>query len=128
LGFLGGWLIIFFAIYYAQTAFSLGQSNLAYISSWIWNLVTAILAILGGILGFLSKKASGFLIIVGGLLSIVLGLLYWFSNGTLIEAWQYSYFTSWGIGTPMSNLFLGITIEALIITVGGIINLISKSK
>jgi hypothetical protein len=127
LGFIGGWFILFYAITYSLTVFS-PLGSFAHISGWIWNLMVAFLAIIGGILGFLSKKPSGPILLSAGLLSIVLGIIYWSTNYALLETWQYSYFTAWGLSWPESNLFLGISIEALLITIGGVISVLSKSK
>jgi hypothetical protein len=127
LGFVGGWFILFFSITYSLTVFS-PLGSFAHISGWIWNLMVAILAIVGSILGFMSKKPSGPILLAAGLLSIVLGIIYWSSNYALLETWQYSYFTRWGLSWPESNLFLGISIEALLITIGGVICLLSESK
>jgi hypothetical protein len=127
LGFVAGWFILFYAITYSITVFS-PLGSLAHISGWIWNLIIAILAIVGGILGFLSKKPSGPILLAAGLLSIVLGIIYWSTNYALLETWQYSYFTRWGLSWPESNLFLGISIEAIFITTGGIVCLVSESK
>ncbi len=127
-GFIGGWFILIFAFTYSLTVFSPTLGSLAHISGWIWNLMVAGLAIVGGILGFISKKPSGPILLSAGLLSIVLGIVYWSTNYALLETWQYSYFPQWGLSWPESNLFLGISIEALLITIGGVISLLSKSK
>lgn len=127
-GFIGGCFILFYAIWYARVVFSPSLGSLAHISGWIWNLMVAILAIVGGILGFLSKRPSGPILLAAGLFSITLGIIYWSTNYALLEAWQYSYFTLWGLGWPESNLFLGISIEALLITIGGVICFIGRSK
>jgi hypothetical protein len=128
LGVLGGSFILFYALYYAPIAFSPLLGSLAHISGWIWNLMVAVLAIVGAILGFISKKPSGPIILAAGIVSIIFGIIYWSTNYVLLETWQYSYFTLWGLSWPERNLFLGISIEALIITLGGVICLISKSK
>ncbi len=128
LGILGAWFILMYAITYSSTVFSPSLGSLAHISGWIWNLLVVALAIVGAILGFASKKPGGWLLLAAGLLSIVLGVVYFISNYALLEAWQYSYFTFWGLGWPEFNLFVGISLEALLITIGGIISLISKEK
>ena len=128
IGFIAGWFILGYAIWYSRVVFSPTLGSLAHISGWIWNLMVAILAIVGGILGFLSKKPSGPILLAAGLFSMVLGIIYWSTNYALLETWQYSYFTLWGLSWPESNLFLGISIEALLITIGGVICFIGRSK
>ena len=99
-----------------------------YIQGWVCNLAVGILAVIGSILAFLSKKAGGVLLLVAGLISIVLGIIFAVSGYTHVTYWQYSYFATWGVIAPLSNLFAGISLEALIITTGGIICLVSRSN
>jgi hypothetical protein len=86
----------------------------------IINLIIGGGALIGGVFGMKGQKGAGVLALIVGLLSIILGIIviyvYW--NPNLV---QLSLFTeTMGIGTEDINLFAGISIEALLITVGGI--------
>ncbi|MDD1778975.1 MAG: hypothetical protein LUQ65_12490 [Candidatus Helarchaeota archaeon] len=92
------------------------------------NIVIAGLAIVGGIIGRLGKRAGGILAIIAGVLAIVFGLItvYYTHNESV---WPLSFFTStyfWF--TPPVHLFAGISIEALLILSGGILVVAGGSK
>jgi hypothetical protein len=94
----------------------------------ILNMTFVGLAIVGGILGLVGKKAGGILAIIAGALAIVFGILTVYFTGTEM-LWPLSFFTStlhWF--TPPIHLFAGISIEALLMLGGGITIVASGSK
>ncbi|NVM52418.1 MAG: hypothetical protein HWN66_01860 [Candidatus Helarchaeota archaeon] len=103
-------------------------SNPSVISGFFSNIGTIALAIVGGILGLVGKRAGGVLALISGTITIVFGILtIYIIQGW--EVWPYSFFSSTleiGIGGT-SHLFAGITLEAIIITTGGILILTGGS-
>lgn len=83
-----------------------------------------VLAVIGGILGIAQKKAGGILALISGITLIVFTLIY--LSMPLIFFWfatlPYSFFAYYlGIGMVF------LTIESIIILVGGIVGLASGS-
>ncbi|NVM30133.1 MAG: hypothetical protein HWN65_14915 [Candidatus Helarchaeota archaeon] len=90
---------------------------------WLINLLVALMALLGGIFGIKGQRGAGFVALIVGLLSIILGIVY-VSMGFDYRFFQYSMFASYmNIG-----LFYGISLEAILITLGGLIIVVSGSE
>ena len=92
------------------------------------NMTLVGLAIVGGILGLVGKRAGGILAIIAGTLAIVFGLMTVYLTHSEV-LWPLSFFTStldWFI--PPYHLFAGISIEALLMLGGGITIVAGGSK
>ena len=98
----------------------------------ILNLVIGIVAMISGIIGIKGRRNAGALVM--GLLSILFGIIFAYVSFPYGYNYvQFSLFTQ--IIHQFSdeyiyylNLFAGISFEAIIITVGGILNLASGSE
>ena len=95
----------------------------SYRASWIISLVIAILALFGGILGCKYKKSSGIIGLIAGILALGVGVLGYFSGQFFVNSLS-SIMISFFI--PSFNFF-GITIEEILIMIGGILMLASSS-
>jgi hypothetical protein len=118
---LGGFLALIGGLFIlVQTFISWSGLWVIYPYSLVINLGIGGCGLIGGVFGMKGQRGSGFLALIVGLLSIVLGIIaiyvYW--NPNLV---QISLFTTTiGLGTEDINLFAGISLEAILITVGGI--------
>ncbi|MHA1650997.1 MAG: hypothetical protein ACTSYB_12450, partial [Candidatus Helarchaeota archaeon] len=94
--------------------------------AWIINIFIAGMAVLGGILAIGSKRGGNALMLVAGVLSAIFGFIYYMNPGEMISFVQFSFF-SWtlGFGALYFNLFIGISLETILILVGGFCNFIS---
>ena len=103
-----------------------GPAAMDLVINWILLLIFAILAVVAGIMG-LASKGGGALALVIGLIAIVVGLLW--SFGILPIGYEpASGFDLWILGSIVSKeMLFGITIEAILITFGGVIMLASSS-
>ena len=86
--------------------------------------------LVGGVFGMKSQRGAGVLALIVGLLSIILGIIFVYvtllSN---LNFWQLSLFTeTMGLGISGLNLFAGISLEAILITVGGILVIAGGGK
>ena len=103
-----------------------GPAGMDLVINWILLLILAILAVVAGILG-LASKGGGALALVIGLIAIVVGIL-WFSGILPIGYEPASGFDLWILDSIVSKeMLFGITIEAIFITVGGVVMLASSS-
>jgi len=99
-----------------------------YTTCLVVNLEITGLAIVGGILGLVGKRAGGILPIIAGELAIVFGLATVFITFTEV-VWPLSFFTSTlDLFTPPFHLYLGISIESLLMLGGGILVVAGGSK
>ncbi len=125
LALVGGIFILLQIYYFRSSLFSGGSEETTCL---LLNMTIVGLAIVGGILGLVGKRAGGILAIIAGTLAIVLGLITVYITGTEL-LWPLSFFTStldWFI--PPYHLFAGISIEALLMLGGGITIVASGSK
>ncbi|NVM55589.1 MAG: hypothetical protein HWN66_17915 [Candidatus Helarchaeota archaeon] len=92
------------------------QGGLGY--TWVMNLGIAGCAIIAGVFGSKGQRGPGFLALIVGVLSIILGLV----GAALpdIRLSQYSFFGYLGVVIP-----IGLTIEAILMTVGGLVIVVS---
>lgn len=91
----------------------------SYIGTWVFNFIISALALGGGLLGLAGKNSGGGLAFMVGLISIAFGLIFWYSS--IVIFLQYSFLTEiWHLGIVGNNLFLGISLEAILITIGGL--------
>ena len=99
-----------------------------YMSCWFLNAVIVCLAIIGGILGLVGKRAGGILALIAGIIAIVFGLITVFVTWD-ISTWPLSFFTSYlGWFHEPIHMFAGITLESLLILAGGIVITASGSE
>lgn len=115
LALIGGLFILvqtfmYWSIYWA------GNGWLIYI-----NLAIGGCGLIGGVFGMKAQRGAGVLALIVGLLSIILGIVFIYILPTYYNLWQLSLFTdTMHIGTQYYNLFAGISLEAILISVGGI--------
>ena len=117
LALIGGAFILIQALLFADVAFMSSEYTIA----WLINIALLSLAISGGILGIVGKKAGGILALISGVLAICLGIITVYVTYTEMMR-PFSFFTStldWF--SPPDHIFAGISIEALLILVGGIV-------
>jgi len=126
---LGGLLALIGGLFIlVQTFISWSGLWVMYPYSLIINLGIGCCGLIGGVFGMKGQRGAGFLALIVGLLSIILGIIiiYVSWNPNLL---QISLFTTTiGIGTEDINLFAGISLEAILITVGGIFIIAGGSK
>jgi hypothetical protein len=125
--FIGGIIVLIPGIFVLIMCF-MGM-NLAFTSGmgdafihWILNFLIGILALSGGIIGATSKSGGG-AAFIAGIFSLVLGLLSIAVAALVIIGSQYSLFQLLGIGP-----WYGITLEAILISVGAIVMLASGKE
>jgi hypothetical protein len=125
---IGGVLILIHCL----LAFSLlTDFGFGYSVGWILNLLVALLAIIGGILG-ITSKSGGAPALIAGLMAILLPVLA-FVIGNLTIAQMFSqlsgiyYFTGFSLFTLPSPMSMIVSVESVIMLVGGIIMLASSS-
>jgi hypothetical protein len=102
--------------------------------TWVINLIIGLCAVIGGIFGIKGHRGAGGLVLTMGLLSIFLGIIFaYLSYPYGYNYIQFSLFTQ--ILHQFSfnhsyylNLFSGISLEAIIVTIGGIFVLASRSE
>ena len=93
-----------------------------FVINWILYLVVAVIAIIGGILG-LASKGGGAPALIAGLIALIMGLL-WILNVLPLYV-PISLFQSIIIPGIIFTLF-GISIEAIMMILGGVIMLASR--
>ena len=115
LALVGGMLVLITAFIYIDHF----QGGLGY--TWVMNLLFAGCAIIAGVFGSKGQRNPGFLALIVGVLSIILGLV----GAVLLDIrlWQYSFFGYLGL-----SLGIGITIEAILMTVGGLVIVITGEE
>lgn len=87
---------------------------------WLLNLIIALLVLVGSILGLLEKRVGAWLVLLAGVLSIFFGILTVSLTNSLLF-WPYSFFTTtlqWFI--PPYHLGMGVSIESLLMVLGGL--------
>ncbi len=88
--------------------------------NWVFNLSISSLAILGASLSLANKQYGGFIALIAGMISIIFGLLY-------VNITQYSLIVYLLNLMGISGIWmLGITIDSILILIGGIIILTSR--
>jgi hypothetical protein len=126
---IGGALILIHCIIATNLLTDFGTN---YAIAWIINLLVALLAIIGGILG-LASKSGGIPALIAGLIALLLPILA-YVIGDLNIAQMFSqlsgiyYYTGFFLFTLPSPMSMIVSIESLIILVGGIIMLASSSE
>ncbi len=92
------------------------------------NLLIAGFAIIGGVFGAKGQQGPGFLALIAAVLSIVLGIVFVSGGAVNFNLLQYSFFMETvHIGNPNVNLFMGISLEAILIAIGGLVIVASGS-
>ncbi len=91
--------------------------------AWVINLVFSILAIIGGILGFMAKRGGGICLAIG-IISVILAVISTMSMDLMFVVMQFSYF---GITLGIGPIWV-IPIEPIFLIIAGIILLISSSN
>jgi len=101
-----------------------------YSQAIIINLAVGACGLIGGVFGMKAQRGAGVLALIVGLLSIVLGIVFvYVTLLTNLNFWQFSLFSeTMGIGAIGVNLFSGISLEALLITVGGVLIIAGGGK
>jgi hypothetical protein len=86
--------------------------------------------LIGGVFGMKAQRGAGVLALIVGLLSITLGIIFvYVTLATNLTFWQLSLFTNtMNIGILYINIFAGISIEAILITIGGILVIAGGGK
>jgi len=92
------------------------------------NLAVGGCGLIGGVFGMKAQKGAGVLALIVGILSIVLGIVFIYVTGNF-NLWQFSLFSeTMGIGYTFINIGAGISIEAILIAVGGILIIVGGGK
>ena len=99
-----------------------------YSTAVLINLAVGACGLIGGVFGMKSQRGAGVLALIIGLLSIILGIVFIYLSGNY-NLWQFSLFSeTMGLGIPYLNLFAGISLEAILITVGGVLIIAGGGK
>ncbi|MDD1777923.1 MAG: hypothetical protein LUQ65_07110 [Candidatus Helarchaeota archaeon] len=114
---IGGMFVLIMCIINMEAVFLMGGDALV---AWLINLLLGLLALIGGIMGLASKKGGG-LAVAAGLLVLFLGILSFAVLSLWTLFYQYSLFDTYmDIGK-----WAGITLESILMILGGIIMLAS---
>lgn len=116
--------------------FILVQMFISWSVIWgVWSVVLIInLAIggcglIGGVFGMKAQKGAGVLALIVGVLSIILGIISVQPPSGNYIFLQLSLFSqTMGIGNILTNLTIGISLEAILIIVGGILIIVGSKK
>ena len=109
----GGIIALFGAVFMVIQTFIM-VSEFGY-APWLINLAFSLAAVIGGVFGIAGQRGAGWLALIVGLLSLILGLVS--VALTDYRFWQYSLFHD----TIGIDRMAGISIESLLIIVGGLI-------
>jgi len=114
-----------FILTYNFAFVDLGVLNLGgdFAFAWFINLIVAAFALIGGILGLASKNGGG-VALLAGILALVLGIIGSLVVPLSVMFFQYSLFSNLTHVGP----WYGITLEEILMLLGGIIMLASSSK
>ncbi len=120
LGIVGaGFILAFVAIsFVAITLWTLNQ--------WIIYMVLltiGVLALVGGILTLTKENSGGGILLAGGIIAVVCGVVWFIFQFDFLELYNYSIL---GMIVPYINYLFGITLEGIIIFIGGILAVAGK--
>ena len=117
IAFIGSFFIVFYAIIYlSSTEVNLTNGGI--------NLTIGLLALIASILGIASKKAGGKFALIIGLISISFGIISFLAPALQGILLQYSWL--WvQMNFNYLIFFAGITLEAILISLGGLLIIIS---
>lgn len=107
-----GGLFVVIIVALSTSVLELGGAPLV---NWIINLLIGVLALFGGLIGF-GTRATGALVIICGIVSLILGILAYAIIDFAILFGQYSVFSIYLEVGPWA----GITLEAFFMIIGGI--------
>jgi len=121
LGIIGGASILVSVLISISVLFS--GSTVAELIAYILALTIGVLALVGGILSLATESSGGGLVLAAGIIAVACGVLYFFTSFPYVHIRFYAF---------LSDLFLanlatlGITVEGILIFVGGILAVVGK--
>jgi hypothetical protein len=110
--------IFLFVMVYIRASSVFGSFPLLDKLSWFTFLATAILALLGGILGFLNKRLGGILVLIGISMAVVVGFIIDYGEIICIYSLVVYIYNSMGVSLVFCAI---ISIDAIIALIGGIL-------
>jgi len=122
LGIIGGASIIISVLNSLPLLFG-GASTVAELIAYILALTIGVLALVGGILSLATESSGGGLVLAAGIIAVACGVLYYFTGFPYVHIRFYAFLS----GLFLANLAtLGITVEGILIFVGGILAVVGK--
>ena len=96
------------------------QPEAEHIVQWTTNLSIAIVGIFGGLIGIKGKILGGIFVEIAGTLSLILGLIFW------TDVVQFHMFAQYSLLDKALGPIPYITLEPIIMLIGGVLILLSK--
>ncbi len=128
---LGGLLAIIGGLFILVDTFLIWSTPyLGPVQTLIINLGISGCGLIGGVFGMKMQRGAGFLALIVGLLSIIFGIVFYATSWTTGMIFvQFSLVSDvMGIGSLPINLFLGVSLEAILISVGGVLAIVGAGK
>lgn len=112
---------VFFNIaiaYYVQFSTPLNMSWFLFVGAGLWAIIGGLWAFLSDIMEIKYSRPSGVFILVGGVLTLLLGLIYYLTSD--FTFFPFSFF-SYVLNLPEPLWIFGIPIESLLLLIGGLL-------
>jgi hypothetical protein len=113
----GGFLVVL-ACLLDTAAITTGGNTLV---AWIMNVIIGLWAVIGGILGIYKTRTGGGIALIAGLAAIFCQMLYYLNPPNAPYLYQYMPLETW-----LVFIIPYVTLEGIIMALGGIIILASK--
>ncbi len=128
LGIIGGASILFAVLLMIPAVFG-GPLNLMELIAYLLALTIGILALVGGIVSLASNSSGGAALLTGGIMAVACGVLWFILDFIMGLSLPFLDISGYGFLSDLlyANItFAGITIEGVLIFVGGILAIVGK--